>query len=156
MFSLTRKTGYALIALSRLCEEMRDDPHLLSARQIADQYDLPLSLLMNIFKDLNRTEIIQSKRGAGGGYLLNKKPDQITLLQIVEAIEGPVNITKCCHDDETESCETCRIIAKCPTINPMQRFNDKVHEFLSDVTLETLITDNTLIPASSLTIKATT
>ena len=156
MFSLTRKTGYALIALSRLCQEMHDDCSLLSARQIADQYDLPLSLLMNILKDLNRTEIIQSKRGAGGGYLLNKKPDEITLLQIVEAIEGPVSVAKCCDDNENEPCETCRIMAKCPTINPMQRFNEKVHDFLSHVTLKTLITNNTLIPASSLTIKTTT
>jgi len=156
-FTLTRKTDYALVALAALANEAEtaDEPQPLSARQIAEAYDLPMHLLSNVLKALHRGGVICSKRGAGGGYLLCRDARDIQLLQVVEAIEGPVKMAMCCDDDaaidsnsghaEDDDC-SCRVAAKCPITTPMQRFNDMAHNFLERITLHDLITNQT--PAS--------
>src|SRR5437868_13882594 len=97
-FSLTRKTDYALIALTRLAEEAAGKQQPLSARQIAEQYGLPLPLLMNVLKELHKAEIVCSRRGSSGGYMLCcHDPAEITMLQIIEALEGQVKVALCCE-----------------------------------------------------------
>jgi Rrf2 family protein len=143
-FSLTRKTDYALVALARLAEEAAGQQRPLSARQIAERYDLPLALLMNVLKDLHRAQIVCSRRGASGGYMLCcHDPAEVTMLQVIEALEGPVKVALCCDDEPAtagaEPCVACRVMSKCPNVTPMQRFNDKVRQFLSDITLKDLL-----------------
>jgi Rrf2 family protein len=142
-FSLTRKTDYALVALTRLAEEANGTQRALSARQIAEQYDLPLPLLMNVLKDLHKANIVCSRRGPSGGYMLCcHDPSQITMLQVIEALEGRVQVALCCDEEESpgaEPCVPCRVLAKCPNVRPMQKFNDLVRDFLSQVTLKDLI-----------------
>lgn len=146
-FSLTRKTDYALVALAALAEQAEGEGRPMSARQIAEAYDLPPALLMNLLKDLHKAGIVCSRRGAGGGYLLCRDPEEISLLRIIEALEGPVKVALCCDDEEShgdgEPCVACRVLAKCPIVLPMQRFSDLVHEFLTRVTLKTLTTTET-------------
>lgn len=143
-FSLTRKTDYALVALARLAEEARGAQQPLSARQIAEEYGLPLPLLMNVLKDLHKAEIVCSRRGASGGYMLCcHDPAEVSMLQIIEALEGTVKVALCCDDEEphgaTEPCVACRVLAKCPNVTPMQKFNDLVRSFLSQVTLKDVL-----------------
>jgi Rrf2 family protein len=138
-FSLTRKTDYALVALSVLADNARAKGEPLSAREISAKHDLPLPLLMNVLKELHKAKIVCSRRGAGGGYSLCHDPATISLARIIEATEGPVNIAMCCEESEPEPCVPCRVQRRCPITNPMQRFNQMVHEFLSRVTLKDLI-----------------
>lgn len=155
-FSLTRKTDYALVALARLAEALPETGagtgakaggRPLSARQIAEQFNLPLPLLMNVLKDLHKAQIVCSRRGPSGGYMLCcHDPSQITMLEIIEAMEGPVKVAMCCDDESTsggaadsEPCLACRAIDKCPNVAPMQRFNDEVRRFLSSITLKDLL-----------------
>lgn len=148
-FNLTRKTDYALVALSTLAEAAGDhsvhanadadaDAQPLSAREISEKHALPLPLLMNVLKDLHKAQLVTSKRGANGGYLLNLSPQTITLLQIVQATEGPVSVAMCCEDEEPEPCTICSVEENCPIITPMQRFNDKINTFLASITLADL------------------
>lgn len=148
-FSLTRKTDYALVALAALAEQGEDGQrHPLSAREIAERYKLPLPLLMNVLKDLHRAKIVCSRRGASGGYILCHDPAQVTMLQIIEANEGPVRVALCCDDEEEEAgkepCAACRVILACPIATPMQRFDDMVRGFLSQVTLKDLMQNQTV------------
>ena len=142
-FSLTRKTDYALVALARLADEAGGAQKPLSARQIAEQYGLPLPLLMNVLKELHKANIVCSRRGPSGGYMLCcHDPAEVTMLQIIEALEGPVKVALCCEDEESpgdEPCVACRVLARCPNVTPMQKFNDLVRAFLSQVTLKDLI-----------------
>src|ERR1051325_1139837 len=112
-FSLTRKTDYALVALSRLADEAAGGKQPLSARQIAQQFNLPLPLLMNVLKDLHRAEIVCSRRGQTGGYMLCcHDPADVTMLQVIEALEGRVSVAVCCEDEVAgatrEPCVACR------------------------------------------------
>jgi Rrf2 family protein len=61
------------------------------ARQIAEDTGIPVEYLRKVLQRLTRARLVQSERGRGGGFRLGKSPDKITLLQIVEAIEGPVD-----------------------------------------------------------------
>ena len=94
MLSLTRKTEYALIALSHLASEPN---RLASARGIADIYRIPLPVLTNVLKTLNRCELIKSERGARGGYRLAQEPKDISLASLIRAVEGPIRLVVLDH-----------------------------------------------------------
>ena len=96
MLSLTRKSDYALVALSYLGQQhalAQETP--VSARRIADQFGLPLPLLMNILKALSHAGLVTSTRGPQGGYVLSQSPEEISILDVVNAIEGPVRVALC-------------------------------------------------------------
>jgi Rrf2 family protein len=145
-FNLTRKTDYGLVALARLSEQSNAEKEPLSAREIAEKYELPLPLLMNVLKDLHRAGIVCSRRGAAGGYHLCKDAGQISLLQVIEAIEGKVQVALCCDDAaEKEPCTGCRVSAKCPITEPMQRFDELVRGFLARISLKDIISDRSYV-----------
>jgi Rrf2 family protein len=143
-FSLTRKTDYALVALARLAQQEADGGPPVSARQIAEEYELPLPLLMNVLKDLNRAEMVASRRGAGGGYYLQRPADQISLREVVNHIEGPVGVTACCEDglEDDDQCLGCRLTGKCPITGAMRRLNDLLVSFLDRMTLADMMRDD--------------
>lgn len=155
-FSLSRKTDYALVALARLAEFDHSEGQMLSAREIAEQYDLPTALLCNVMKDLQRANVLCSRRGAGGGYHLCSEPTDISLLTIIEAVEGKVAVDLCCEDTETETgddaaasefCVKCQLIKKgSPATTPIQKFNGMVREFLTGVSLADLIEGDAALP----------
>ncbi len=76
MLTLTRKTEYGLIAM---CHLARIGRKVVSARDIAEEHNVPLALLMNVLKKLNRAGLVNSVRGARGGYVLNSEPGQVRI-----------------------------------------------------------------------------
>ena len=86
---LTRSTTYALVALAYLARTEPRQPIL--AKQIAKHHNIPLDYLLKILQQLTHTEILSSIRGPLGGFLLNQPPRDISLLQIIETIDGPLN-----------------------------------------------------------------
>ncbi|MEX0887341.1 MAG: Rrf2 family transcriptional regulator [Phycisphaeraceae bacterium] len=88
MLSLTRKTDYALIAAAYLADRHRRGQGPASARTIAEAFDLPRPLLMNVLKSLSQEGLVSSTRGAGGGYELAADPARLDLLTVARAVEG--------------------------------------------------------------------
>lgn len=148
MLSLTRKSDYALVALASLA---RAAPDKLSAREIAERYRVPLPLLMNVLTELVRHGMISSTRGVKGGYRLARAPEDITLAQLIEAIEGPVRLTLCCHGESGEESEPrteeleCSLMESCPVRDPVRKVHAILHRFLDEVTLAHLLSDEELI-----------
>ncbi|MEO1236376.1 MAG: Rrf2 family transcriptional regulator [Planctomycetota bacterium] len=143
MLQLTRKTEYALIALSHLGRRRLAEEGPASARSIAEAYRLPLPLLMNILKELAQAGLLTSTRGATGGYVLAAEPAEVSLLQVVHAIEGPVKLTPCCHDEDTLPIvgQSCSVEENCPIQGPIRALHRRILGFVADVTLEELMTD---------------
>lgn len=148
MLSLTRKTDYALVALSHLGSRRRDDARPVSAREIADRFELPPSLLMNILKELGNAGLLNSTRGSNGGYELAVDPAAVSLMDVVAAIEGPVRITTCCQTEPTDAthlsadvAEACSLEDRCPIREPIHRLHERIHRFLAQVTLADLLDD---------------
>jgi len=146
MFNLTRKTDYSLVALAVLGQKWASDQQPVSARQIADQFELPLPLLMNLLKNLVHAKIVSSVRGSQGGYLLAVDPKQLSLMDVMVVIEGPVRLTPCCVDgdglDDDPDCQ-CRLTEACPIRQPIRRLHAKIAGFLEQVTLADLFEPNT-------------
>jgi len=132
MLALTRKTDYALIAL---CHLARQPERVISARQIARRFSMPLPLLMNVLKTLAAHEVVRSVRGAKGGYQLARRPEDLTLDELIEVIEGPIRLTHCTAKDYVPEPEHCSLHEKCPLRSPASRLHNRLKAFLGDVTL---------------------
>lgn len=150
MLSLTRKTDYALIALSLLTQRRAEgDAKGVSARVIADQHGLPLPLLMNILKELAHAGIVRSTRGAQGGYSLAVDPHELSIRRIVTVMEGPVRMTECgdAYPRLPIVGQGCGLEANCPIREPMRRLNERISAFLDEVTLADLLESRVDVPA---------
>jgi Rrf2 family protein len=135
MLALTRKSDYALVALTHLAQETG---RVASAREIADLYRVPLPILMNILKTLAREGMISSVRGARGGYKLARNPRDISLRMVVRAIEGPVQLFQCASASKHDSPKECDQEHWCPITGPARAVNGRLQEFLEEVSLEEL------------------
>lgn len=142
MLTLTRKTHYALIALSHLASE---PDGFSSTREIASQYHLPLPLLMNLLKQLTQQELVRSVRGPKGGYTLALPPREITLTSIVRAVEGPIHITQCVSERDGQQGDDdaveCIRMSSCPVRSSLERLHRKMMNYLDSVTLADVIGD---------------
>ena len=99
MTQLTHSTGYAIRGLRRLVIVR----HSLHIEQIAHAERLSPTFMAKVFQSLARAGVIKTKRGRGGGVELAKPPEEITLLEVIEAMEGPV-LNRFCLLDHTADC----------------------------------------------------
>jgi Rrf2 family protein len=140
MLTLTRKTDYALIALSHLAS---NQGRVVSAREIAAKYKVPLALLMNLLKLCAAHGLVESVRGARGGYRLSKAPDKITLVELVEAIEGPLKLSQCHGLTEPsgniqpadKDSVPCQVGSCCPVRIAINNVHMRLQGFLSEMTI---------------------
>ena len=135
MLLLTRKTDYALLALASLA---RQTPAGASARGLAERLKLPLPVLRNILKQLTSRGVLKSTRGTRGGYRLARSPQEITLAQLLEAIEGPMRLARCCSAPEGEEEAECKLEESCLIRGNMRRVHARLMQFLDEVTLAQL------------------
>jgi len=85
---LSKSAEYGIQAVLHIAVHEKDGPVLM--RQIADEWEMPLNYVHKTLAQLTRVGILNSTRGVGGGYVLAKPPDEITCLEIVEGVEGPL------------------------------------------------------------------
>lgn len=136
MLAITKKTGYGLIALTHLAK--LNEGKVASAREIAQVYNIPQSLLMNVLKELAAAGFVESIRGAKGGYKLLKKPEEIDFVSLMETLEGPMKLAECVTS-EVLGISKCKLMGNCPIFDPVHRVHRKMRDFLSHVTLEEII-----------------
>ena len=85
---ISRSTGYALLAMGYIARH--SDQKIIMSQNIAKEYDIPLEYLLKILQQLVRANVLRSKRGPHGGFSLAKPTKKITLLEIIEAVDGPM------------------------------------------------------------------
>jgi Rrf2 family protein len=136
MFALTKRTDYAIIALAHMAQR----PEAVhNAREIAERYHMPAALLMNVLKDLCHGELVRSTRGVKGGYSLALPAEQITMIDIIRAADGPVRFVQCAHEEDTGP--GCELLPTCPVSRPVRKVHDKLTDFLNTVTLAQIAND---------------
>lgn len=136
MLTLTRKTEYALIAV---CHLARAGKKTVSARDIAQEHGVPLPLLMNVLKKLNRKGQVNSTRGARGGYLLAVRPEELTLGGLIAAVEGPVYLVRCANPDK--NARRCTLPRACPIRRSVHKVDGQLRKFLDGVTIADIAFD---------------
>ena len=110
---LSKKTRYAMLAMISLARVYSVDQ--LSIRSIAQSEHIPPRVLEGILLKLKNNGFLVSNRGKLGGYVLAKRPEDISLLDIVLLFEDSVSLLAClCTDDEYRECEFCKDEASCP------------------------------------------
>jgi len=85
---ISRSTGYALVAVGYVAQHYKDGAVL--AARVSKEYGIPLEYLLKILQQLVRANVLRSKRGPRGGFFLARPAEGITLLEIIEAVDGPV------------------------------------------------------------------
>ena len=85
---ISRSTGYALLAVGYLAQHQKEG--IILSQAISKKYTIPLEYLLKILQQLVRANVLRSKRGPRGGFSLARPPQKITLLQVVEAVDGPM------------------------------------------------------------------
>src|SRR6266581_5544074 len=106
MFRLSKKSDYGLIALKHLAQHNDES---VSARQIAAQYRIPAELLAKVLQKLARKGLLVSQQGINGGYLLARDPARISIVDVIEALEGPISITPCERGDDCQQFQVCSV-----------------------------------------------
>ena len=96
MLKLSKKVEYGLIFLMHMDSHKNEE--LASVREISKMYHIPFELLGKVLQSLTRAHLVQSTQGAKGGYRLSRSLEEMTLGDVIEAVEGPVHITTCQND----------------------------------------------------------
>lgn len=86
---VSRSSGYALLAMNYFAKN--PDKKIILSQEISRKYDIPLEYLLKILQQLVRASILRSKRGPRGGFSLNKTLKKISMLEIIEAVDGPMS-----------------------------------------------------------------
>lgn len=92
--NLTAKTEYACLAMLELAQHF-ESGQLVQVRRIAERHGIPSPFLVQIFQELKRAGLVASTRGAAGGYRLSRSPDDVTLADVLDIVEGAVEPTTC-------------------------------------------------------------
>ena len=135
MLKIARLTDYGLLASVYLA---RRPGKVISAREIAEFYHLPVPAVTKVLKTLNTGAIISSHRGAGGGYSFEGEVEAVTLAQLIEAFEGPWDLTECETLDHDGNA-TCGIRVACPSRRFMFGINRAVKGAFEQLTLGDLM-----------------
>ncbi|MGB3007116.1 MAG: Rrf2 family transcriptional regulator [Chitinophagaceae bacterium] len=134
MFS--KKSQYAFKALIYLAEKFREGPVLIA--EISKKKKIPLKFLENILLELKKAEILESKKGKGGGYFLKKDPSKVKVATVVRLVNGPISMLPCVSLYFYEKCKNCDE-KNCGLHNMMKEVRDVSLNIMENRTLKDLI-----------------
>jgi Rrf2 family protein len=135
MLRLSKKADYALMAMKHLA--LKSGASSTSAREIAEQYDIPLELMAKVLQRLVRTGLLVSTQGTRGGYTLSRPATTISVTDVIQAIDGPFTVTAC--SSENSDCEQ---YSKCSIRDPLWQIRERIVAALSTVTIAEIANDN--------------
>jgi len=131
MFQISTRGDYGLLLLSELARELREGREHTSLRAIAESKNLSLKYLGEIATTLKKAGLITSKEGRDGGYTLARQPEEITMIEALEILEGPVAPVRCCDKGE----DRCGVSGRCTVKSTWNEATDLVTNFLKNKTI---------------------
>ena len=139
MLRLSKKADYALLAMRHLAAH--SERGAVSARELAEAYDLPPELLAKVLQRLVRHQLLTSVQGIRGGYGLPRPANAISVVDVIQAIDGPLTVTAC-----SETNHNCEQYSKCNIRDPLWQIKDRIVSALAATSIAGLATD--LTPAT--------
>jgi Rrf2 family cysteine metabolism transcriptional repressor len=131
---LTKRADYGLMAIHYIAAH--GDDGAVSAKRIAEEFHIPQERLAKILQRLAKRKLITSHNGPKGGYGLTRPPRDITVGQVVRALEGPVRIVGCMAEKDD-----CPQFSRCNLRGPVQKIQTSISSLLDAMTLEELAAD---------------
>jgi FeS assembly SUF system regulator len=130
MIRMSKNSDYGLVLLLQFLRKGKIRQNL-SARQLSEETSLPLPMVSKVLKVLTREGILSSYRGANGGYSLARDAEDISIGEILSAMEGPIAMTECLEDEGD-----CRQESFCPVRTNWERINFAVKNVLDAISLK--------------------
>ena len=130
---LSNKSKYGLKALLILAREAGRGPVLVA--ELAQREALPKKFLEAILLELKRRRIVESRKGKGGGYFLNRRPDDITFGEVIRALDGPLAAVPCVSQTAYMPCAECLDEETCGVRLAMKKVRDATARILDHTTL---------------------
>lgn len=135
MLKLSKKSDYGLMAMQHLASVT--DGHTCSAREISQAYNIPLEMLAKILQKLVKTGLLLSVHGTNGGYVLARHPAEISIADVIEAIDGPFSLVQC----RFETKKDCLQFDTCNVKKPLRVVQDRIKETLNGTSILELVPD---------------
>ena len=139
---LSKKAKYGLKAMTILAKEYGNGPLLIG--EIAKRERIPPKFLELILLELKKKGFLQSKKGKGGGYYLNKLPDTISVGALIRALDGPLALLPCVSQMAYERCAECPDEEACGIRLVFKEVRDSTNSILERITLAQMATSNAL------------
>jgi Rrf2 family protein len=130
MLRFTKRADYGLMAIHYIA--INDGFGAVSAKRIAEEFTIPPELMAKILQKLAKQRLIVSTNGPKGGYALARRPTEITVGQVIRALEGPINIVSCLEDAD------CPQMQKCNLRRPVQKIQAAISQVLDTMSLAEL------------------
>jgi FeS assembly SUF system regulator len=133
MIKLGKLTDYAIAVMGQLSKEGGTVSR--SAHYLSDKTGVPEPTVAKVLKLLAKENLVESLRGAAGGYKLSKAPEEISMGEIITALEGPIELVACVEG----SAESCNVSATCPVRGRWDPLNNAIKEALGKVKLADMV-----------------
>lgn len=133
MLRISKKAEYGMLALQRIAQSNETVP----VKEIADMYGISFDLLAKVLNQLAKAGLVTAYQGTQGGYILAKKPVEITVADILYTLEGSLKITECA-DNHDASCG-CVLDTQCAIKTPMQIIQEKLLQVFTSMTLSDIV-----------------
>ena len=128
---LTRNTDYAVRAI---CSMAARPNNIVTATELVSELKIPKPFLRKILQILNKKGIVKSTKGSGGGFVLARKPNDIYLVTLIEAFQGPLSINECIFKKRV-----CPNRKTCPLKKKITEIENKVENELRSITIGSLL-----------------
>lgn len=148
MLRLSTKEQYGVRAMYEIARGYPETP--VTIKEISERQDVSVAYLEQILNKLRKAGLIRSIKGPGGGYILNKSPEKISIASILNELEGPVALTSCLDPEEG-----CVRVDSCVTHLLWKALGEQVEAFLKTITLKNLIKGDFLKVPKSQSVRVT-
>jgi Rrf2 family protein len=127
LLNLTKRVEYGLLSLVDMSGRKPDE--VVTASELATKYEIPLKLLRQVLYRLTKGQLVCSHQGVRGGYLLGRRPVEISVKDVIEVLEGPLHLVECARYED------CRQLNHCKIRRSMLQLHEGVVELLSRCTV---------------------
>jgi len=134
MLRFTKRADYGLMAIHYIA--VHDGLGTISARRIAEEFGIPPELLAKVLQRLAKRRLIVSQNGPKGGYALARQPNEITVGEVIRALEGPISIVSCMDHGG------CPQEPRCNLKRPVQKLQAAISQLLDTMSLAELTSDD--------------
>lgn len=133
MFKINKKLEYGLMALKHMAQKPHQE--LTTAKELCVVYGVPFDVMAKVLQNLASDQWLRVEHGAKGGYRLDKNLNEVSFLNLVETLVGPVHVVNCTHEESHD----CALTDSCNVVEPLKNLNGRIKNFYQTIMVADLI-----------------
>ena len=137
MLKISKMADYAVVVVISIDDLHKKNFKNVTSEEVSNQTGLSMSTVNQIIKALSRNNVVISKRGVGGGVILSGELGDISLLEVIQSVDGEVELTDCAK----RKSECCSIVSICPVSENWRIVNNKIVDLLGQIKIKDMISN---------------